>query len=70
MVGLTPNFTCVIEMMCRIFAPKYVVISAPKTGVVLESLLLGCGGDGYGEALLAHERGLPVVTFFSRDGLR
>ena len=70
LVGLTPNFTRVIGMMCRTFAPKFVAVSAPKTGVVLESLLLGCGGDGYGEALLTHKRGLPVVTFFSKDGLR
>ena len=70
LIGLTPNFTRIIGIMCRNFAPKFIMISTPKTGVVLESLLLGCGGDGYGGALLAREMGLPMVTFFSGVGLR
>ena len=70
LVGLIPNFARVIGMTCRTFAPKFILVNAPKTGVVLESPLLGCGGDGYGGALLARERRLPVVTFFSGDGLR
>ena len=59
-----------IGMMCRTFSLKFVAVSAPKMGVVLEGPRLGCGGDGYGGALLAREGRLPMVTFFSGDGLR
>ena len=57
-------------MTCRTFATKFVAISAPKTRVVLEGPLLGCGGGGYGGALLAREKRLPMVSFFYGDGLR
>ena len=57
-------------MMCRTFSPKFVAVSVPKIGVVLRGPLLGCGGDGCGGALLAREKGLLVVFFFSKDGLR
>ena len=70
LVGLTPNFTRVIGMMCRNFAPKFIKVSVPKRGVVLRGPLLGCGGDGYGGALLARENSLSVVSFFFGDGLR
>ena len=61
LVGLIPNFSRVIEMMCRTFAPNLVMVSVPKIGIVLIGPLLGCGGDGYGGALLAREKILPVV---------
>ena len=70
MVGLTPNFTCVNEMTCRIFAPSLVVVSVPKIGVILIGPLLGCGGDGYGGALLVRGKRMLVISFFSRDWLR
>ena len=34
------------------------MISALKTGVVLEGPLVGCGGDGYGEALSCAQKGV------------
>ena len=57
-------------MTCRTFAPKFIAVSVPKMGVVLRGPLLGCGGDGYGGALLAREKRVLVVSFFSGDGLR
>ena len=65
-------------MTCIAFAPKFIAVSVPKnftvgsskTGVVLESPLLGCGGDGYGGAFLARGKRLPEASFFSGDGLR
>ena len=70
MVRLISNFTRVIGMMCRSFVPKFVAVSVTKIGVVLRGPLLGCGGDGYGGALLARKKRVPVDSFFSRDGLR
>ena len=68
--GLVQKLISMIGMMCVIFAPSLVTISVPKIGVVLIGPLLGCGGDGYGEALLARGNSLPMISFFSEGGLR
>ena len=70
LVGLIPNFVRVIGMMSRTFSLNLIAVSVPKIGVVLIGPLLGCGGDGYGGALLAHEKTLPVVSFFFGEGMR